>query len=99
MGSLSPMHWMIVAVVFVLLFGAKKLPDTAKAVGQSLRILKKETTKLRDEDEAPDGQPITPVAQTQITATSPTIEERLRTLEEENARLKAASASQPHEDR
>ncbi|MEW9528400.1 Sec-independent protein translocase subunit TatA [Microbispora sp. NPDC049125] len=83
MGSLSPVHWMIVAVVLVLLFGAKKLPDTAKALGQSLRILKKETAKLHDEDDAPG-------VRTPITAVPLSVEERLRALEEENARLRAA---------
>ncbi|MFI6596021.1 twin-arginine translocase TatA/TatE family subunit [Nonomuraea sp. NPDC050536] len=33
---------LLVAVVFVLLFGAKRLPDTARAVGRSLRIFKAE---------------------------------------------------------
>ncbi|GLX02022.1 Sec-independent protein translocase subunit TatA [Microtetraspora sp. NBRC 16547] len=92
MGSLSPMHWIIVAVVFVMLFGAKKLPDAAKAVGQSLRILKKETNKLRDEDDAPAVEQVAPATQTQLASSSPAVEERLRALEEENARLKKAAA-------
>ncbi|MGI5153995.1 Sec-independent protein translocase subunit TatA [Microbispora sp. CA-102843] len=85
MGSLSPVHWMIVLVVLVLLFGAKKLPDTAKAVGQSLRILKRETGKLGDEDDAPTARARTaPVV-------APDAEARLRALEEENARLRAGA--------
>jgi sec-independent protein translocase protein TatA len=32
----------IVAVVFVLLFGAKKLPDSAKSIAKSLKIFKSE---------------------------------------------------------
>ncbi|MBE3010827.1 Sec-independent protein translocase subunit TatA [Microbispora sp. NEAU-D428] len=84
MGSLSPVHWMIVFVVLVLLFGAKKLPDTAKAVGQSLRILKRETGRLGDEDDAP-------AARARTAPVSPDVEERLRALEEENARLRATA--------
>ncbi len=30
MGALSPTHWAIVAVVLVVLFGSKKLPDAAR---------------------------------------------------------------------
>ncbi|NKY43870.1 twin-arginine translocase TatA/TatE family subunit [Nocardia cerradoensis] len=30
MGSLSPTHWLIIALVVVVLFGAKRLPDTAR---------------------------------------------------------------------
>ncbi|MEV5741179.1 Sec-independent protein translocase subunit TatA [Microbispora rosea] len=84
MGSLSPVHWMIVLVVLVLLFGAKKLPDTAKALGQSLRVLKRETSRLGDEDDAP-------AAQARTAPAAPGAEERLRALEEENARLRAAA--------
>ena len=36
MGGLSPVHWLIVALIFVLLFGAKKLPEMARSLGQSL---------------------------------------------------------------
>lgn len=51
MGSLSPWHWAILLIVLVLLFGAKKLPDAARSVGRSLKILKAETKGLRDDDE------------------------------------------------
>ncbi len=41
-------------VVVVLVFGSKRLPDTARSLGRSLRILKAETQGLRDdEDQAP----------------------------------------------
>ena len=43
MGSLSPVHWAIVIVVVLLLFGSRKLPDMARGLGQSMRILKAET--------------------------------------------------------
>ncbi|MEU6412246.1 Sec-independent protein translocase subunit TatA [Microbispora sp. NPDC046933] len=88
MGSLSPVHWMIVFVVLVLLFGAKKLPDTAKALGQSLRIFKRETGKLGDEDDAPAVRAGTAPVSRDV---EERVEERLRALEEENARLRAAA--------
>jgi sec-independent protein translocase protein TatA len=50
MGALSPTHWLIIAGIVVLLFGAKKLPDTARSMGQSMRILKAETRELRHDD-------------------------------------------------
>jgi sec-independent protein translocase protein TatA len=53
MGALSPTHWLIVIGVVVLLFGAKRLPDTARSMGQALRVLKAETGELRDERPAP----------------------------------------------
>ena len=40
-----------ILLVLILLFGSKKLPDTARALGESLRLFKKETSKLNDEDD------------------------------------------------
>ncbi|WP_064485520.1 Sec-independent protein translocase subunit TatA [Pseudonocardia sp. HH130629-09] len=53
MGAVSPTHWLVVLVVLVLLFGAKKLPEMARSVGRSSRILKSEMRGLRDDDERP----------------------------------------------
>ncbi|HTW19166.1 MAG TPA: Sec-independent protein translocase subunit TatA [Mycobacteriales bacterium] len=50
MGEFGPWHLLIVAAVFVLLFGAKKLPDAARSLGRSARILKTELKDLHDDD-------------------------------------------------
>lgn len=42
MGELSPWHWLVVIGVAVLLFGAKRLPDAARSLGRSARILQAE---------------------------------------------------------
>ena len=42
MGELSPWHLLIVAFVFVTLFGYRRLPDAARSMGRSLRIFKTE---------------------------------------------------------
>lgn len=39
MGSLSPWHWAILAVVVIVLFGAKKLPRCGALVGQVIANL------------------------------------------------------------
>lgn len=59
MGELSPWHLLIVAAVFMLLFGANKLPQMARSVGQSMRIFKAETRALSGEKE-PEQLPRTP---------------------------------------
>jgi sec-independent protein translocase protein TatA len=56
--GLQGWHLIIIAVVFVLLFGAKKLPDSAKSIAQSLKIFKKEM-KDSDENEKKDDSPKT----------------------------------------
>ena len=51
MGGLSWWHWLIILAVFILLFGAKKLPDAARGLGRSLRILKSEVSAMHDDDQ------------------------------------------------
>ncbi|NED84556.1 Sec-independent protein translocase subunit TatA [Streptomyces sp. SID11233] len=48
-NGLEPWHLLIIALVVVLLFGAKKLPDTARALGKSMRILKSEAKAMKEE--------------------------------------------------
>ncbi len=52
MGEFSPWHILIVAMVFVVLFGSHKLPDTARSLGRSLRIFKSELRGLHDDTAA-----------------------------------------------
>ena len=63
MGELSPWHLLIVAAVFVLLFGAKRLPDAARSLGRSMRIFKTELKDLRDDDHPQPTQGQLPPAQ------------------------------------
>jgi sec-independent protein translocase protein TatA len=50
----SPWKILIVAVVLIVLFGSKKLPDAARSLGRSMRILKAEVGTLhQDEPELP----------------------------------------------
>ena len=48
-GGLKPWHIIVLVVVLILLFGAKKLPDAARGLGRSLRIFKAETKALTDD--------------------------------------------------
>jgi sec-independent protein translocase protein TatA len=51
-----PGGWELVLVVLVImvLFGAKRLPDASRSLGRSLRIFKAETKGLRDDDTKSD---------------------------------------------
>jgi sec-independent protein translocase protein TatA len=40
----------IIAIVVLVLFGSKKLPDAARSLGRSMRILKTEIKDLHDDD-------------------------------------------------
>jgi sec-independent protein translocase protein TatA len=61
--NLGPTELIIIAVVIILLFGAKKLPDMARSIGRSAKILKAETKGLRSEDEQQATQQATAVPQ------------------------------------
>jgi sec-independent protein translocase protein TatA len=40
MGELSPIHWLIVLAVILLLFGGRKIPELAKGLGEGIRSFK-----------------------------------------------------------
>ncbi|OLZ68434.1 Sec-independent protein translocase TatA [Streptomyces sp. IMTB 2501] len=47
-NGLEPWHLLIVAIVIIALFGSKKLPEAARGLGKSLRILKSETKAMKE---------------------------------------------------
>ncbi|MBQ0827162.1 Sec-independent protein translocase subunit TatA [Streptomyces tagetis] len=46
-NGLEPWHLLVVAVVFIVLFGSKKLPEAARGLGRSMRILKSEAQAMK----------------------------------------------------
>jgi sec-independent protein translocase protein TatA len=89
MGALKPWHIFVLVAVLVLLFGAKRLPDAARGLGRSMRILKAETKGLTDDDvngkaeaqagRAPiDSQPAQPTQQAKQANVDPV--ERVRDI-------------------
>ena len=55
MNSLRPWHLLVLAVVFLVLFGSKRLPDSARSLGRSFRIFKSEIQEL-NKDENPGNK-------------------------------------------
>lgn len=49
--------FLILLLVILLLFGAKRLPDLARGLGRSARILKSETEGLRTDEPAAAAAP------------------------------------------
>jgi sec-independent protein translocase protein TatA len=86
MPNLGTTEIIIIALVILVLFGSKKLPDAARSFGRSLRIFKAETKGLRDDEHAasptPTTQPVpaplpidapAPVVQPQAAQAQPTV--------------------------
>lgn len=47
----EPTHILLLVLVLVILFGAKRLPDSAKSVAKSLRIFKSEMKEGKEESQ------------------------------------------------
>ena len=52
MPSLGGWEFVILIGILVLLFGAKRLPDMARSIGQSARVFKGEMKGMRSDDDA-----------------------------------------------
>ncbi|MEW9520778.1 Sec-independent protein translocase subunit TatA [Streptomyces tubercidicus] len=48
-NAFEPWHLILIIAVLVLLFGSQKLPDMARGLGRSMRILKSEARALKDD--------------------------------------------------
>lgn len=80
LGGLGPTEILLILLVLVLLFGAKKLPELARGSGRALRIFKAETKGLIDDDEddrlkTPEQRQIDAARRTEATTTDTTVHE------------------------
>ncbi|MDA0196583.1 MAG: twin-arginine translocase TatA/TatE family subunit [Bacteroidetes bacterium] len=48
-GMPGGMEWVIIVLVIVLLFGAKKIPELAKGLGRGIREFKDATKEIKEE--------------------------------------------------
>ncbi len=76
----APWHIIILLVVILVLFGAKRLPGAAQSLGQSMHIFKRSMKGLHDDDQPSDSNttftqatvvPPAPVAPQQIPGQQP----------------------------
>jgi sec-independent protein translocase protein TatA len=51
----EPSHILILLLVILVLFGAKRLPDSARSLGKSMRIFKSELKEMKQDDKKPDN--------------------------------------------
>ncbi|UCM89173.1 Sec-independent protein translocase subunit TatA [Streptomyces marincola] len=57
MGQIGARELVLLAVIVLLIFGAKRLPDIARSLGKSARILKSETAAMKAENASAAPQP------------------------------------------
>lgn len=57
MGEMSPIHWLIVLAIVLLLFGGKKIPEVMRGLGSGIRSFKE---GMHGEGTTPPTTPSTP---------------------------------------
>lgn len=74
MGTFSAGHWLVVLVIVLLLFGAKKIPELAKGLGSGIKNFKDELKKGEEEEKVVQATTSTPEEKPTVTATTITAE-------------------------
>ena len=57
MGELSPIHWLIVLAIILLLFGGRKIPELAKGLGEGIRSFKEGMSGASHAQSTPPSAP------------------------------------------
>ncbi|HEY7826475.1 MAG TPA: twin-arginine translocase TatA/TatE family subunit [Candidatus Acidoferrales bacterium] len=68
MGEAFPIHWLIILLVVVLLFGGRKIPEVMRGLGEGIRSFKE---GMRG-DHGAQANPPAPPASTTTTTAAPT---------------------------
>ena len=78
----SPWKLLIVAVVIIVLFGSRKLPDAARSLGKSMRILKTEVQGLHEDEPVNPAsttyQAAAPFPQVQLQSPEPAVDPQVQ---------------------
>ncbi len=57
MGSFGGIEWLVIILVVLLLFGAKKIPELARGLGQGLTEFRKASSDIKKEIEKGAEEP------------------------------------------
>ncbi len=62
LGSIGPTELILILLIVIIIFGARKLPELGKSIGEGIKNFKKSmnTAEESDKDKA-DKKPTTPV--------------------------------------
>jgi sec-independent protein translocase protein TatA len=92
-NGLEPWHLIVVAIVVIVLFGSKKLPEAARGLGKSMRILKSEAKAMKSDDAtAASGAPASSATPATPEAITPS---DIKTSTEATATAASTAAEQP----
>lgn len=77
MGGLQWWHILIVVIVALLLFGGKRLPEAARGLGRSMRILKAEVGAMSDDKKEEEQDTTAYRAEATVKAPAPIVPSQL----------------------
>jgi sec-independent protein translocase protein TatA len=89
----SPWKVLIVAVVLIVLFGSKKLPDAARSLGRSMRILKSEVQDMRGDHEVEAATPAQAVSAPGSQQQIDQLQQQIRDLQQQSAAGETATVN------
>lgn len=55
-GAFSPMHWLVVLVIAVVIFGPSKLPEIGKNLGTAVKGFREGMGGTSKESQSPDSE-------------------------------------------
>lgn len=68
-NGLEPWHLLIVGIMIIVLFGSKRLPEAARGLGRSMRILKSEAKAMKEDGTAQSSAASTGTVQSSAAST------------------------------
>lgn len=96
MNALQPWHLIILVLVVLLLFGAKKLPDAARSVGKSMKIFRAETKDMRESgDESASSEDAEPKQLSSSEDKPHTNDDQVASLQRQLDELKQQQSADP----
>ena len=72
--ALAPWHIIILLIVFMVLFGAKRLPGAAKSLGEAMKVFKTETKGLSHDHSDPPAATAVPFVSAAVVTPPPAAE-------------------------
>ncbi len=76
MGSFGGLEWIVIGLAVLLLFGAKRIPELARGLGQGIKEFRKASDDIKREIEQGEEKPPVNTAKNETTAKSESSEKK-----------------------
>jgi sec-independent protein translocase protein TatA len=57
LGSIGPTELILILLIVIIIFGAKKLPDLGRSIGEGIKNFKKSVNEAKDSDKDTTPKP------------------------------------------